>query len=134
MPRKLQNANCPGHLLYLTKDLINHMYSLHIISCGSHIATSLQTNLIQQNRNKLQQHQTRLEISVLGSKKWYHLCSENKGADQLRGCAQLIYTFVFSFLKSRYSCDAIQLILLLLLLLIIIIIIIMHFTLVFSAN
>ena len=33
----------------------------------------------------------------------YYLCSENKGADQLRGYAKLICVFVFAYAKSRFS-------------------------------
>ena len=40
----------------------------------------------------------------------YYLCSENKGADQLRGkvTAKLICVFVFAYAKSRFSHDAAQ--------------------------
>ena len=37
----------------------------------------------------------------------YYLCSENKGADQLRGY-RLICAFVFAYAKSRFAHDAIQ--------------------------
>ena len=35
----------------------------------------------------------------------YYPCSENKGADQLRGFAKLICVFVFAYAKSRFSYD-----------------------------
>ena len=35
----------------------------------------------------------------------YYLCTENKGADQLRGHLQLICAFVFAYAKSRFSHD-----------------------------
>ena len=39
----------------------------------------------------------------------YYLCSENKGADQLRGYKKLICVFVFAYAKSRFSHDEAQL-------------------------
>ena len=41
----------------------------------------------------------------------YYPCSENKGADQLRGyrvIAKLICVFVFAYAKSQFSHDAAQ--------------------------
>ena len=35
----------------------------------------------------------------------YYLCSENKGADQLRGYAKLICVFVFAYAKCWFSHD-----------------------------
>ena len=35
----------------------------------------------------------------------YYPCSENKGADHLRGSAKLICVFVFAYAKSRFSND-----------------------------
>ena len=36
----------------------------------------------------------------------FYLCSEIKGADQLRSnCAAVICTFVFAYAKGRFSCD-----------------------------
>ena len=37
-----------------------------------------------------------------------YLCSENKGADQLHG---YFCTFVFTYAKSRFSYDVVQLVL-----------------------
>ena len=36
----------------------------------------------------------------------YYPCSENKGADQLAVTAQLIWAFVFAYVKIRFSHDA----------------------------
>ena len=36
----------------------------------------------------------------------YYLCSENKGADQLRGYRKLICVFAFAYAKSPFSHDA----------------------------
>ena len=36
----------------------------------------------------------------------YHLCSENKGADQLRSYRELICAFVLACAKGRFSHDA----------------------------
>ena len=36
----------------------------------------------------------------------YYLCSENKGADQLRVTAKLIGVFVFAYVKCWFSHDA----------------------------
>ena len=36
----------------------------------------------------------------------YYPCSENKGADQLRGYAKLICAFVFAYAKIRFSHNA----------------------------
>ena len=36
----------------------------------------------------------------------YYLCSENKGADQLRGYREADLRFVFAYAKSRFSHDA----------------------------
>ena len=38
----------------------------------------------------------------------YYLCSENKGADQLRVTAQLICAFIFAYAKIRFSLDTAQ--------------------------
>ena len=38
----------------------------------------------------------------------FYLCSENKGADQLRGTAKLICVFVFAYEKCWFSHDAAQ--------------------------
>ena len=35
----------------------------------------------------------------------YYLCSENKGADQLRGSHEADQLFVFAYAKSRFSHD-----------------------------
>ena len=35
----------------------------------------------------------------------YYLCSENKGADQLRGYRELICVFVFAYAKHWFSHD-----------------------------
>ena len=35
----------------------------------------------------------------------YYLCSENKGADHLRGYRELICVFVFAYAKIRFSHD-----------------------------
>ena len=52
----------------------------------------------------------RLEILDLESE-LYYLCSENKGADQLRGyTAKLIFVFVFAYAKCWFSHDAAQMI------------------------
>ena len=54
-----------------------------------------------------------LEISDLGSQGIvYYTCSENKGADQLRGnTARLICVFVFAKAKSLFSHDETHLVL-----------------------
>ena len=41
----------------------------------------------------------------------YYSCSENKGADQLRGTAKLICVSVFAYAKSGLSHDAAQIML-----------------------
>ena len=38
-----------------------------------------------------------------------YLCSENKGANPVRGHAKLICVFVFAYAKNRFSHDAAQL-------------------------
>ena len=44
-----------------------------------------------------------LEFWISEVEGFYYLCSENKGADQLRPTTQLICTSVFAFAKSRFS-------------------------------
>ena len=51
-------------------------------------------------------HRRWLETRNFGFRKvvgLFYLCSENKGADQLRITAQLICVFVFAYAKSRFS-------------------------------
>ena len=43
-------------------------------------------------------------LEILDLERLYYLCCENKCADQLHG--KLIYAFVFTYAKSRFSHDA----------------------------
>ena len=63
------------------------------------------------NRAVQSQKMARLEILYLGSRGIVlAICSENKGADQLRGYRELICVFISAYAKSRFSLDEAHLI------------------------
>ena len=75
----------------------------------SHVTSKPVFRVSDQARNKTscraKEDGLRLEFGVIGNRGIYNLCSKNKNS--YLHTAQLIYAFVFSFAKSRFSDDTV---------------------------